>query len=72
MGYIEEDIIEFFRCSECNKLNRMSEVKEIRVRNVIFPTLLCKECFKKIGGDSDDSKSVIGDDEGSSGEDRKV
>jgi len=67
------DEIEFFRCEECKKLRPLSQMKEIRVKNVINPLLVCNECFKKIGGEKkDDSKSAIGTDEGSKGEDRKV
>jgi hypothetical protein len=65
--------IEFFRCEECKKLRPISEIKEIKIRNVINLMYICKECFKKIGGEKkDDSKCSIGTDEGSKGEDRKV
>lgn len=68
-----KDEIEFFRCEECKKLTKVLDMREIKVRNVIFPIPLCKECFKKIGGeDNYDRKSVIGIDESSKGEDRKV
>lgn len=67
-----KDEIEFFRCEECKKLTKVLDMREIKVRNVIFPVSLCKECFKKIGGEEDDRKSAIGTDESSKGEDRKV
>ena len=66
------DEIEFFRCEECKKLTVVSQMREIKVRNIIFPITLCEKCFKKIGGDSDDRKSAIGTNESGEGEDRKV
>jgi len=67
-----KDEIEFFRCEECKKLTKVLDMREIKVRNVIFPMSLCKECFEKIGGESNDRKSVIGIDESSTGEDWKI
>ena len=66
------DEIEFFRCEECKKLRPVSQMKEIRVKNVINPLLVCNECLKTIGGEKNDSKCSIGTDESSKGEDRKV
>lgn len=66
------DDIEFFRCEECRKLRPISELKEIKIRNIIYPQQICTECFKKMGGEKDDRKSAIGTDEGSKGEDRKI
>jgi len=66
------DELEFFRCEECKKLTKVSELREIKVRNIIFPISLCKKCFIKIGGEDNDRKSVIGIDESSKGEDWKI
>jgi len=67
------DEIEFFRCEECKKLCKVSKMKDIRVRNVIFPISICEECLKKIGGENkNDGKSAIGTNESSKGEDRQV
>lgn len=66
------DLMEFFRCEECKKLKLVSELVEVKVLNIMYPVSLCKECFKKVGGELDDSKSAIRTDEGSEGEDRKI
>jgi hypothetical protein len=50
------DDIEFFRCEECRKLRPISEWKEIKIRNIIYPQQICAECFKKIGGEKKDDE----------------
>lgn len=67
-----KDEMVFFRCEECKKLTKVLDLREIKVRNIIFPMSLCKKCFEKIGGDNRDCKSVVGTNESSEGEDRKV